>query len=254
MRDVAQHFMRSGYARLPQPIDEILLARLRAVVDRLFDEGEDPVRLNAVGQIARVDGLLDRDDVFRDVLTSQPVSDGLRALLGPDVEVERFRHNHATRLRAGEVPLRLHRDAQHWSRPIVSVFVYLEDAAVENGCTHVVPASHDLPYAGPQAGGGGGTWADEYEHFHHLLDQALPVPMRAGGVLFVHGLAFHSVGVNRTSGTRTSIVFACRSVDHLRPDADDSSAVVLGSRTFLGNSATPESGSLKLRTPWTTTR
>ncbi len=247
MKDLAAHFIRSGYARLPGAVPGDLLARLGSTVDRLFAEARDPVRLNDHGEVARVDGLLDRDEVFLEVLQSAPVRDGLTALLGPDIEVERFRHNHATRMRSGEIPFRLHRDGQHWSRPIVSVFVYLEASRVENGCTHVVPASHNLPYIGPQAGGGGGTWADEYDDYHHLLDQALPIPMDEGGVLLVHGLAFHSVGVNTEAGTRTSMVFACRSVDDLRPNTDDSAALVLGAHRFRGNSATAESGSLKLR-------
>jgi ectoine hydroxylase-related dioxygenase (phytanoyl-CoA dioxygenase family) len=248
--ELAAFFLREGYARLPGTLPVHLIENVRSVVDELFADPGPPNRVNEAGEVSRIDGLLDRDPIFLEILRTSFVVDPLRALLGPNVEVVRHRHNHATLNRRGDIPFRLHRDIQNWSRALVSVFIYLEAATVENGCTHVVPGSHQLPYAGPQSGDGGGNWADEHAEYASLLGQELPIPMPLGGVLFLNSLAFHSVGENRTATSRKSMVFACHSSDELSDDfGDDSRILLVGQRQFKGNSALRVSGSLTLGSP-----
>jgi ectoine hydroxylase-related dioxygenase (phytanoyl-CoA dioxygenase family) len=245
--DRARFFAETGYLRLPETLPDALLAEAAEVVDSLFANPMPPVRENANGEVSRIDQLLDRDPVFLDVLHAAPLLGQLQAILGPNIEIARYRHNHATLNREGDIAPRLHRDIQHWSRGQVSVFVYLEPATVENGCTHVVPGSHRIPYAGPQSGDGGGNWADEHAEYASLIGQELPIPMPRGGVLFLDSLAFHSVGANRTGESRKSMVFACHSSDDLiTADVDDSHILLSGRREFRGNSANRVSGSLTL--------
>jgi ectoine hydroxylase-related dioxygenase (phytanoyl-CoA dioxygenase family) len=248
-RDLATFFIRNGYLRAPGILEPERMGELEDVVERQFRAAEPPLRANAAGEVSRIDGLLDRDPVFLSVLRDPHVTGFVTAVLGPDVEVLRDRHNQATLNRAGDIPFRLHRDVRHWSRPIVSVFIYIDEASERNGCTHVVPGSHVLPYAGPQSCDGGGTWADEHEPFEHLNGQALPVPMPRGGVLLVDGLTFHSVGVNHTNGTRRSIVFACHSSDDLRRTEDSSRELLVGTRRYRGSSTHVVSGSLMSQIP-----
>jgi ectoine hydroxylase-related dioxygenase (phytanoyl-CoA dioxygenase family) len=132
---------------------------------------------------------------------------------------------------------------------LVNVFIYLDAATVENGCTHIVPGSQLLPYAGPQCANGGGNWADEHDAYRWIIGQELPIPMARGGVLLLNGLAFHSVGINRTSGLRRSMVFACHSVDDLKETSDGSTELLVGVRYFKGNRALPISGSLAISPP-----
>ena len=60
--------------------------------------------------------------------------------------------------------------------PLVTVLFYLETTTVENGCTWLVPGSHFYP-------GVGGNRLEEDERLRRsgLLDQAVPLPMPAGG-------------------------------------------------------------------------
>jgi phytanoyl-CoA hydroxylase len=155
------------------------------------------------------------------------------------------RHNHATLNNPGDIPFRLHRDIQQWSQPLVAVFFYLEHATVTNGCTTIVPATHHLPYAGPQSGNGGGNWADEHEEYRHLIGQELPVEMPTGGVLLLNMLCFHSVGRNISGRSRRSAVFACRSSDELSQVDDPAVIRLFGQRRFLANSVLEVSGSLR---------
>lgn len=247
--ELAAFFIRNGYVRVPGVLPETLLAAIESVLEREFSACDPPTRVNAEGQVSRLDNLIDRDPVFLRALRHPPVIRVLTALLGPDIEVVRDRHNQAALNRAGDIPFRLHRDVRHWSRPVVSVFLYFDEATVLNGCTHVVPGSHFLPYAGPQSNDGGGTWADEHEPFQHLIGQELPVPMPRGGVLVVDGLAFHSVGVNHSNTTRRSMVFACHSCDDLQPLHDHSRVLLVGERRYRGSSVHSVSGSLSAIQP-----
>jgi len=238
-------FLQAGYLRLPRLIEGSLLRRLNDAVDALFARPTPPCRINDRGEVCRIEGLIEREEVFREVLRSEAVLPSLRALLGPNIEIALHRHNHVTLNRCGDVPFRLHRDVQQWSRAVLNVFIYLEEATPANGCTHIVPGSHVLPYAGPQRGGGGGVWADEYPDYAHLIGQEVPVPMQAGGVLLVNALTFHSVGRNETSGSRCSLVFACHSCDELATEVGGDRVLLAGSREFRGNPALPVSGSLR---------
>ncbi len=244
---LGRFFQATGYVRVAEAIPEPLVDALGEIVDDHFDRAVHPFRTNPSGRICRLDDLLARDPLFLEVLQSPQILGPLEDLLGPNVEVSRHRHNHATLNRVGDIPFRLHRDIQQWSRPLLSVFIYLEEATGENGCTHIVPGSHLLPYPGPQSGEGGGNWADEHELFEPLIGQELPVPMPRGGVLLMSSLAFHSVGRNQTKGTRKSLVFACHSADELIEGSyAESTLLVAGQRKFKGNPALHVSGSLEL--------
>lgn len=232
-------FLASGYLKLGGTIPEELIERMRALILRDLASRTPPLRVNGAGQACRLDGLVDRDPVFVTALRLPFILEALTALLGPDVEAVRFRHNHATLNAPGDIPVRLHRDVQQWTRPLVSVFLYLEDSTLENGCTQVVPGSHTLPYPGPQSGGGAGNWADEHPEFAPLIGQELPIPVSRGGVLLLNSLALHSVGPNLGKNTRVSATFACRSVDDLTIAPDDSAVRIAGSHKFRGNPKGP---------------
>ncbi|MFF4860031.1 phytanoyl-CoA dioxygenase family protein [Streptomyces rubiginosohelvolus] len=245
MTDLARFFDATGYAKLPARLPPDLVRRMRTVVDDHFARGVPPFRVNDTGTPCRLDGLLERDPVFLEGLRHECVGAALRQILGPTVDVVHDRHNHATLNNPGDIPLRLHRDIQQWSQPLVAVFFYLEPAAVANGCTAVVPASHRLPYAGPQSGGGGGNWADEHDQYQHLIGQELPVEMPAGGVLFLNCLCFHSVGRNTSASSRRSVVFACRSSDELSQVDNPGVTQLFGKRRILANRVLRVSGSLR---------
>jgi ectoine hydroxylase-related dioxygenase (phytanoyl-CoA dioxygenase family) len=130
--------------------------------------------------------------------------------------------------------LRMHRDVLQWSRPIVTVLVYLEKSGVENGCTHVIPASHYAPFvsSGERTGG---TWMDEHEQFADLFEQALPVPMRARSALVLDANVFHAPSLS-SHRTRMTIALAYRSIDELDAHAERQRAVLVsGNYIYRGN-------------------
>ncbi|MEO0557373.1 MAG: phytanoyl-CoA dioxygenase family protein [Bacteroidota bacterium] len=233
-----------GYLRLRATVPEALLGLAMREVEVYVQSKAGPYRVNSAGDVSRIDDLYHRHEVFGQILRLPQILDPIMSLIGPNVELLRNRHNHATVNGAGDIPYRLHRDIQHWTRSIVAVFVYFEDSNVENGCTHVVPSSQFLPYAGPQSGDGGGNWADEHDMYTFVADQALPVPMKKGGVLLLDSLAFHSVGVNKTQKSRRSMVFAVHSSDNLQRSVDNDRILLTGTRAYKGTDVLEVSGSL----------
>jgi ectoine hydroxylase-related dioxygenase (phytanoyl-CoA dioxygenase family) len=243
--DLARFFDTAGYAKLPGRLPTSLVDRMRSVIDDHFARVVPPYRVNGNRELCRLDSLLERDPVYFEALRHESVANALRQILGPTVDVVHNRHNHATLNNSGDIPFRLHRDIQQWSQPLVAVFFYLEPASVANGCTTVVPATHRLPYAGPQSNNGGGNWVDEHDEYKHLIGQELPIEMPVGGVLLLNCLCFHSVGQNISGRPRRSAVFACRSSDELSQVDDPDVTRLFGSRRFLANRVLEVSGSLR---------
>lgn len=228
------HFRRVGFARSEGRVDDDLIRRMREVILRDLNEKRRPFRTDVGGTPIRLDAILGRDPIFLKTLRTPAVTDFLQTILGPNVVILRNRHNHATLNRRGDIPFRLHRDVLQWSRAIITVIVYLEDATVDNGCTHVVPGSQFERFAGMPPDGGGGNWADDHSEYAHLTNQAVPVPMKAGTVLAIDSLVFHTVGINKTDSSRMSITFAMRSVDELEREAENYE-LLCGQWVYKGN-------------------
>src|SRR5436190_18585977 len=220
-------FRKTGYLRLMECVPEDYQEKIRAFILQQVQNKIEPYRINSNGQIRRLDRLVDRDPIFLEVLRLPIILQPLESLLGPNIELTRFRHNHATLNYRGDIPFRLHRDILQWSRAIITAMIYLEETTLENGCTHIVPTSQELPFAGMAPDGGGGNWADDHDPYYHVLNQALPVPMPKGGILLINSLAFHSVGVNSTANSRMSMTLAFHSVDELGGIKDDPKRILL---------------------------
>src|SRR5262249_6373812 len=105
-----------------------------------------------------------------------------------------------------------------------------EEATVENGCTQVVPGTHLLP-------GFNTINITENETLvrSRLLDQTVPVPMPAGGLLAIDSLLVHGPGQNRTDGSRMSMTVGYHSVDELSDVENPKRVLVRGQRIYLGN-------------------
>ncbi|MET8545552.1 phytanoyl-CoA dioxygenase family protein [Kitasatospora sp. NPDC004799] len=226
----ARHFRDLGYLRLPDPgLPRDLLDEVAAVVRTRA------ARLPA-GQ-AKVYRLYQNDRALMHRLVAHPALTGpLIALLGPNVVHVLNRHNQGSLNAPGAQEVRLHRDILQPTRGLLTAVVYFEDATVESGCTWIVPGSHHAPYVGVPQPDGGGTWMDEHLELAELADQAVPVPVPAGGVLLLDGTVFHTVGANSGGSTRTSAVLGYRAADELDAHPDpDRQVVVAGTHLYRGN-------------------
>lgn len=135
-----------------------------------------------------------------DIVTSPRVLDIVESLLGPEITSNPIQHVRIKpppqQLAEGEI--RAHINVTDWHQDrgvgheeadntdIVTVWVAVTDVTVENGCLQVIPGAHEamLPHC-PKLQT---AIADEF------LDEAkaVPLPVKAGGVVLFHPLTPHS--------------------------------------------------------------
>jgi phytanoyl-CoA hydroxylase len=220
-------FRLAGFVKLPETLPPPTVAALKAAIQEDIDRAAEPVVRNREGRIVRLSNVLGRAPIFREVATSPAVLEPLVDLLGPDIELLRNRHNHATLRLPDPRAEQLHRDVPQWSRGIVTVLFFLEQSTCERGCTQLVPGSHLLP------------WADDPAAVierGRLADQVVRAEMPEGGLLVIDSLLWHGVGPNRTGETRMSMTLGYHSADGLASVDDPQRILVRGQRRQIGQS------------------
>ena len=229
-REEVHLFRHNGFLKLPGCLSNDLVLQLRETILKDVDGAVAPVVRNGDGRVVRLSRLLDRDPIFREVASSYVVLTPLSDLLGPNIEVALNRHNHATLNLAGKSDA-FHRDVIQWTRGMVTVIFYLEETTLDNGCTMVVPGTQLQPSLTRLHN----VQQEEWVKTSHILDQALPVPMPAGGMLAIDSLIFHRIGNNCTDRSRMSMTVGYHSVDELLGSDVQKRWLVLGERVYLGN-------------------
>jgi len=103
-------------------------------------------------------------------------------------------------------PFPMHQDHPyfpHDNHSMIAAIIHFDDAPLEKGCVRVVPGSHKR---GPvQHEGDFHLPFDQYP-----LESAVPLPARAGDVLFFSYLTIHGSGINESSEARTTLLLQMR--------------------------------------------
>jgi len=161
---------------------------------------DDPIR--KLGFMARF------DPAFQTLARAPQLLALVRALIGaPRVKV--FRDQMLLKPPGGQ-DKPTHQDQSYFRvQPrdaLVTAWIALDDATLENGCMRYVPTSHlhGLFEMGH----------DPARPVHHLpktdhldLPEEAVCPVPAGSVIFHHGLTLHRSGVNQTSSWRRALIF-----------------------------------------------
>lgn len=148
-----------------------------------------------------------------DMLTTAPLLDVVEQLIGPELISNPIQHVRlkppADKLASNEV--RAHITATDWHQDravaledadqtdMVTVWIAVNDATVENGCLQVLPKTPDqsiLPHCARTQTGIADGFIDERK--------ALPLPVGAGGIILFHPLTPHASLVNTTDRFRWS--------------------------------------------------
>lgn len=146
-----------------------------------------------------------------DMVTNPRLLNIVEQLIGPEITSNPIQHVRikppATTLRGDEV--RAHITATDWHQDravalaeadqtqMVTVWLAITDATVENGCLQVAPGKVEmLPHCPKSQTAIADGFVDE--------SRALPLPVKAGGAVIFHPLTPHSSLVNRTNGFRWS--------------------------------------------------
>lgn len=177
---------KGAKVQLTKPEEELVTRESRELAVRKvseFAEGEERLR-----RIADHPSIL---SIVQQLMGEEPMLVQDMALLKPP-------HG------GGEKPW--HQDMAYgnliYDKPVVGVWIALDEAGVDNGCMHVIPGSHQL----------GGTphyairdW--QLCDTHVPVERDVVVPLRPGGVLFFHGLLYHGTPYNVSSKRRRALQF-----------------------------------------------
>jgi ectoine hydroxylase-related dioxygenase (phytanoyl-CoA dioxygenase family) len=118
-----------------------------------------------------------------------------RQLLGPAAT---FFYEHAILKPAGYgAPTPWHQDEAHRFDPgvdyeMISIWMALQEATVDNGCMYFIPGTHHGPV------------------LEHRSALAVPCPVHGGGVVIHHCRTLHSAGPNLTGAPRRAYVLTFR--------------------------------------------
>ena len=234
-----QQLLDEGYVAVPALIDDATIEAVReeihevvsAIARDLHVEGKLPSAYSEAGfdrQLAEI-GAYDMDLAIElinrihgdkgegghmgpaifDLLSHPRLLEAIESLVGPEIigsSVYRIRPK-APGYEKGAVPW--HQDSGYLlghcdKELIITCWIPLIDADVENGCLYVIPGAHRRGILRHHGGGPSGYLV--------ILDEDLPddlrqvaVPVPRGGVLFMTNLTPHSSYQNRTDHVRWSI-------------------------------------------------
>jgi phytanoyl-CoA hydroxylase len=104
---------------------------------------------------------------------------------------------------------------------------YLEATTLENGCTWLVPGSHHFPGVNGKIG--------ETDWAQSIAEQAVPLPMPAGGMVLIDSMVMHRAGQNTTDDTRMSMTIGYHSVDEISDVPNPKRILVRGEDAYSGN-------------------
>ncbi len=127
-------------------------------------------------------------------------------ILGPNVQL------HHTKMfikpPAKGAPFPMHQDYPyfpHEKHTMMAAIFYFDDCPIEKGCFRVIPGSHKLGPLEHQSP------ADHYlPEDKYRLEDALPLPGKAGDVIFFNYLTIHGSGQNESSEARTTLLVQMR--------------------------------------------
>ena len=91
-----------------------------------------------------------------------------------------------------------------WPEPqsVVGLWIALEDATLENGCLWAVPGGHVLPAKNRFRRDGDGTRMEVLDESPYDTSQAVPLEVKAGTVIVLHGTLPHASAPNTSDKSR----------------------------------------------------
>lgn len=121
----------------------------------------------------------------------------------------RMWHDHTLQKLPWANPTSWHIDGPNWSfhsRDVLSVWIALDDATIQNGCMYFLPGTHKTAEFDRNAGFGPNVGAlfKAYPEWHEI--EAVPIELKAGSASIHNGLLAHGAGPNMTPRPRRAMV------------------------------------------------
>jgi phytanoyl-CoA hydroxylase len=240
-QDQVDRFHRDGYLKFGRVLSEQQVEILRTALDRTIQQelarvddsglppefvyghdrkGEQTKGRREIHQFVNMWKVVPE---YREVIHSPLITGAVRDLMPAGTPQVRIWHDQVISKPPGDnKKFAFHHDFYFWplDRPtMVSCWLALDRATVENGCMHVIPGSHRDPRFQPAgcdlspdidlapAPGGPGEPGSLYQEVRTWdADRAKPVELEAGECMFHHCLNYHMTPQNTTDRQRRAFV------------------------------------------------
>ena len=207
-----------------RPAREAMESKVETIATDLFANGLIPHKFEDApfaSRLARLfDNLTDNDFLkwgrgWRDrfpgyfhLMSNPKILDAVESLIGPEIfanPVYNVRPK-VPKVAMGAVPW--HQDKSYWpganSNPVITVWVSMVDATLENGCLHIWPRTHNTEVLSFHAETYSGTGFTEIDEEHLRDARAVPLPVPAGSAILFNDRCIHKSTPNRSNGIRWS--------------------------------------------------
>ena len=217
-----QFFQDNGYLVVPDLLSPEQLHELRAKVDQVLDgtlkpeSGRDDFTLQMEPKIKDDPNVPRREKIrvafhlchnhsyFMQHVTRPEIKDVVEDLFGTGVRLYTDQLFVKPPHHGSEVPF--HQDSAYWPQAepnIISCWVALDDATIENGCVRMIPGTHKAPIPHSEFPG-----TQKYGLLEEQVDvsKEVPVEIKAGGAMFHHSLTVHRSFPNTSDYGRRGLV------------------------------------------------
>ncbi|MBW8812270.1 MAG: phytanoyl-CoA dioxygenase family protein [Caulobacterales bacterium] len=201
-------FQENGYLFVPGLLNRgeagIYQAECHAIAELTGETDATWASVRGGGhRIAHCHDVQFRSAAFSRLLVDRRLTAVAQGLIGPNVEL----HHTKMFIKPPEngSPFPMHQDYPyfpHQRHSMIAAILHFDDAPEEKGCLRVVPGSHKL---GPLPAVG-----DDHHLPQFPLEDAVPIPAKAGDAIFMSYLLVHGSGVNRSSEPRTTLLVQMR--------------------------------------------
>lgn len=205
-------FRREEAAALLARLEALVLERVprpegvRMQIEPAVARG-DAVAASPMERLRKVEGLVEYDEVFGRLARDPRLLDVMQDLIGPDIKLFRDALMMKPPRHGSAKPY--HQDSAYWQidpPDLISVWMALDDATLENGCMRVLPGSHTIGVLPHQH-------LQDYQVDEATLDTSreVAVPLKPGGCLFFHSLLLHATAPNPSRHPRRSMIISAMS-------------------------------------------
>jgi len=156
-------------------------------------------------------GWRDRFAGYYELMATPKILDAVESLIGPELfsnPVYNVRPK-VPGVAAGAVPW--HQDKSYWpdanANPVITVWIPLVDATLENGCLHLIPGTHKKRAVshGTESYSGTGYLALPEDYIAARKTEVIALPMSAGSAVLFNDRLIHSSTPNNSDHVRWSV-------------------------------------------------
>ncbi len=152
----------------------------------------------------------DRLPGYFDLMANPKIIDAVESLIGGEIFANPVYNTRpkVPGVAAGAVPW--HQDKSYWpganANPVITVWIPLVDANLENGCLHIWPRTHRMEVLSYHKESYSGTGYTEIDK-KHLKDkiEAVPLPLESGGAILFNDRCIHMSKPNQSDHVRWSV-------------------------------------------------